>query len=154
MRVRERSVRLARASTAIVLWMLIGCGPRRVPEASPEGASQGLGRLVVLTTRDGIHPMDSCFVSVLGTKLSTMTNKHGHGVIDGIPVGSYEVIARRRGILPVVEDVRFGPAQTETLRINMGRPRKVVPLGNSLRFEPARTETLRLDMNQPVRKVG
>jgi len=82
--------------------------------------------MVVLTTRDGIHPMDSCFVQVMGTKLSTLTDRHGHGVIKGIPVGTQQVVARRRGVTPLINVVRFEPAQTETLRLNMHPPARKV----------------------------
>jgi hypothetical protein len=70
--------------------------------------------------------MDSCLVVVLGTKLRTLTDRHGRGVIKEIPPGSYEVKVGRRGVEPIIRLMRFEPALAETLRQNMHPPAKYV----------------------------
>ncbi|MSR06857.1 MAG: hypothetical protein EXR93_07320 [Gemmatimonadetes bacterium] len=87
--------------------------------AWPAAAQQGGTVTGRVTTTGGGGPLGGAEVSVAGTRLGAVSTDSGRFQIVGIPVGTYQLTARRLGYAPVTHSitVRSGESQMATFEL-------------------------------------
>lgn len=109
---------VATATLALVLPALAQQPPR--PAAPPAG-SAAVGRITGRALGSGKDPVPFANVIVLGTRQGAATDDNGNFVINGVPVGKWQIRLQAIGFGAVTQEVTVNAGQTSTVTFTVGQ---------------------------------
>ena len=108
------------AATLALTWTPVGVltlAPERAHAQTP--AAQATGRIVGTVTAEGGQPLSGAQVSVVGTRIGSVTGEDGRFTLSGVTPGSVEVRVQRIGYTPVTQNVAVVGGQPATLNFTL-----------------------------------
>ena len=101
--------------------------PAAAKPAAPTSAG-GTGKITGHILEKGKDPIAYANITVLGTKIGTMSDENGNFLLVGVPVGTVQVKAQAIGFEAQVQDVQVDAGATATLNFNVGESKVVKQL--------------------------